>query len=202
MKNFLFFWVFILLLFLFSCYSQPSSGSGEDDSFYRDDGNTSSVITNVIPSPCVKNLIFLISLKINDGTQDGYVVSDKVESIAVKLNDKKVGSFDSVEYDISKIEKRTKNNFYVRSDKFQYQVIIKTVNTDLTGDATAGDYVKIMNGALSLGDYIFEIENLKFSSSGDSPVTKTVYPHYLKYFSVKESAENFFVGDIEISVDL
>ena len=67
---------------------------------------------------------------------------------------------------------------------------------------TASDYAKIMNGGLGTGDYIFETDDLEFSSALDTTLTKKINPHYLKYFSIKESAENFFVGDLQLTVNL
>ena len=198
-NQFYFLWMFLFFIFL-SC-ATPSASSGESSDYYDND-NSTNVITNASSYSSVKNLIFLMSLKYNDQTNDNYLVTDQIKSIRIKLNNKNLGVYDSVKYDISEIEKTTKNNFYIRKEKYQYQVILKMVNTDLTGDTTAGDYAKIMNGALSTGDYIFEIDNLEFSSTLDTTLTKKINPHYLKYFSIKESADNFFVGDLELMINL
>ena len=116
-----FYFLLLFLFFLFLSCATPSASSGESSEYYADE-NSTSVITNSSSYSSVKNLIFLLSLKDNDQTNDRFVVTDQIKSIQIKINNKNLGVYDSVKYNISAIEKVTKNNFYVRSEKFQYQV--------------------------------------------------------------------------------
>jgi len=142
-------------------------------------------------------LLFLVNIKNQNGN---YIVSQTIDSIYLKVNQKTWGYFKTENVDTLINGVSTELNFRTCSNKFNYLVIAGyKVSTDSIN--TAGEAVDFLLQRLVLtpGDYVCEIAEIQLTNIYGEKIK--IKPRIFANFTVETGMTNAFLGEFEIVID-
>ena len=181
--------LFFLLTFS-SCTSDPGSYYYDDPTIYSESNKT--LLSEVI--------LFLKPYFVHEG-EKVYVVSNSVENITLKINEKTWKSPNSFEVDTIHLKhKETISEYRITSENLCYPASINIVDYPKTLE-TAGQYADILTDHIYLkpGTYIFQL--VSFDIKDASGNLKTIYtPTLFLALEVKENYASINLGEFEIEI--
>ena len=186
----------LTLLFIFLGFGS----CGDDSSFSRysyDDPTIYSPSDKTIFS----EVILFLSPYIEHEGERKYVITDKLEGLSLKINNRSWELSDSYMLDTLHLDsKETFGEYRVTSQKINYPFVMN-VRIDYGTLETAGQYADMLNNYLSLtpGNYVCQIISFGMKSIAGSQ--KTVYTPSLSFpLEVKENQSSANLGEFEILV--
>lgn len=184
MRKFLLF--FLATYLLFAC-----SGEGEDA------GIAPNVVSNGSLNQ-LEELVLLFSLKTND---DRFLVTPKIDSVSVYINNIHWSVVNSELVDISKIDKTLEGNMYVSPKKLSYLVLARENVIENPDFSRAGEVADYLNDLYELrpGQYACFIES--FQLEFEDGTRQTYYPYEYKTFRLAQSMVSIAVNEFEIDIN-
>ena len=189
MKKVLFVSVFIL--FFIGC-------SKEDYSPYT--YSNESTIYSDTKTTMFRELILIIDPYTLIGNEKKYIVTDSIQNVNIKINNKLWGVCNSFGIDTSIFIKEKTFNYYVTNSIVKYS-IIAPYNTSSDTLRTAGEYSDLLNNYLTLepGNYICQIESFEIKHL-DGTLEK-IKPFIVVPIEVKENSRSALVGEFEVQIN-
>jgi len=168
---------FLILSTVYSCTKgdyQNNKIISEDDEIY------------------VENLLMLINIQNSDST---YLITHRIDSLSIYINDSLWGYFSSSEIDTAKINKEQSGNYFFSNNKQNYFFIGNVLAENEF--ETVGDYATFMNAynTLKPGDCMIE----SYQIVDINGLRKTFYPYKYFPFSVEENVGSMYIGEINLN---
>ena len=181
--------LFFLLTFS-SCDTSPGSYYYDEPTIYSDSNKT--LLSEVI--------LFLKPYFTHQG-EKVYIVSENIENIVLKINDKTWNTANSFTIDTLHLKhKKTIDGYRVSSEILCYPISINVVNFPETLE-TAGQYANILTDFIYLkpGAYICQI--VSFDIKNSAGYIETIYTPTLSLpLEVKDSYASASLGEFEIEI--
>ena len=150
-------------------------------------------------------MVFYISPYLRDGVTKRYIVTEKLDTLILKINDTERAPADSYELNVADMNGVTiVDGFRTTTQKLRYPFRIN-VEVSISGTATAGEYADLVRNKLNLtpGSYLCQISRFEFyKSEGASfaELHKVESPFLWTTLDVEEGRTSISIGEYEVNI--